>query len=210
MKTSGIYSITNKINGKVYYGSSNWLKNRWIKHKSDLNKNKHGNSHLQNSWNKYGENNFEFLIIHKCPIKQLLYEEQKYLNIAKLTPKLHYNLSFNSEKKEMTEETKQKIRDKRKLQVITEEHKKKVGLFFRGRKLGHYSKERRENISKALTGRRNPQSSDLLFYTFKHTNGETFTGIRSDFYRKYNLDQSKIAKLIKKQKPQYKGWVLVL
>lgn len=45
--SSGIYQIENKINSKVYIGSSNNIKRRWQKHKALLRHNKHPNSHLQ-------------------------------------------------------------------------------------------------------------------------------------------------------------------
>jgi hypothetical protein len=51
---SGIYQIRNKANGHRYVGSSNNIQERWHKHISDLNRNKHHSRHLQNAWNKYG------------------------------------------------------------------------------------------------------------------------------------------------------------
>lgn len=59
----GIYKIVNITNSKVYIGQSNNIKKRWTEHRSALNNNRHVNVHLQNAWNKYGENNFEFVII---------------------------------------------------------------------------------------------------------------------------------------------------
>jgi len=60
IKKSGIYKIINKVNGKYYIGSSNDIKGRWSEHKNDLKANRHDNDYLQKSWNKYGEENFEF------------------------------------------------------------------------------------------------------------------------------------------------------
>lgn len=69
---SGIYKIENTINSKVYVGSSNNIKVRWRKHKALLRHNKHPNQHLQNAWNKYGEDMFIFSVIELCPISSLL------------------------------------------------------------------------------------------------------------------------------------------
>jgi group I intron endonuclease len=63
MKTMGIYKIFNKVNNKYYIGSSNNIKRRWRDHKKMLRGNRHDNIYLQNSWNKYGENNFDFIVI---------------------------------------------------------------------------------------------------------------------------------------------------
>src|SRR3990172_2642855 len=76
---SGIYSITNIINNKIYYGSSNFCKRRWRSHKSLLNRNKHENPHLQRSWNKHGEKSFIFDIVECVLPENLLVVEQKYL-----------------------------------------------------------------------------------------------------------------------------------
>ena len=77
----GIYKIINTINQKIYVGSSKNINIRWERHKYDLIHNKHRNPHLQNSWNKYGENNFLFEIIKIVKdYNNLLKEEQFYLD----------------------------------------------------------------------------------------------------------------------------------
>ena len=50
---SGIYKITNKLNGKIYVGSAKEFKERWSCHASSLRHNRHRNKHLQESFNKY-------------------------------------------------------------------------------------------------------------------------------------------------------------
>ncbi len=51
----GIYSITNKVTGYRYIGSSRDIVDRMNVHLKSLRKNKHGNTHLQNAFNKYDE-----------------------------------------------------------------------------------------------------------------------------------------------------------
>jgi group I intron endonuclease len=77
----GLYKIINKINGKFYIGSSDNIKRRFNRHLYDLKKNKHDNIHLQNAWNKYGKENFEFQFLRQVSSLSLLFEEQKELNI---------------------------------------------------------------------------------------------------------------------------------
>ena len=103
--SSGIYQIENKINSKVYIGSSNNIKRRWQKHKALLRHNKHPNSHLQAAWNKYGEDNFIFSIIELCNIDSLLDREQYFINIR--NPE--YNQTLIAGKVEMTTDRRMKL-----------------------------------------------------------------------------------------------------
>jgi group I intron endonuclease len=97
---SGIYKIINKINGKYYVGSSINLNIgsdcRLKTHARYLKSNRHKNDYLQNAWNKYGKNAFEFVVVEIVdPVKEkLLMVEQKYLDIAKNEPNKTYNLCF--------------------------------------------------------------------------------------------------------------------
>jgi ribosomal protein S27E len=79
-KICGVYKITNIVNGKFYVGSSNNVKSRWYQHKSKLRENRHGNTHLQNAWNLYGEENFVFEVIEECEPEFQFEREQHYLD----------------------------------------------------------------------------------------------------------------------------------
>jgi group I intron endonuclease len=61
--SSGIYCIENMFNGLKYIGWARDIEKRFKKHVWMLKRNKHHNNHLQNSWNKYGENSFKLWII---------------------------------------------------------------------------------------------------------------------------------------------------
>jgi group I intron endonuclease len=67
--SSGVYKITNKDNGLVYFGQATQLGTRAQQHESKLLKNKHHNRHLQHAWNKYGPDAFEFEVIAVYPDK---------------------------------------------------------------------------------------------------------------------------------------------
>jgi group I intron endonuclease len=78
--TVAIYEILCLVNNKKYIGSSKNIERRFYKHKLLLNKNKHTNLFLQNSWNKHGEDNFKFSIIEICKIEDLINKECFYIN----------------------------------------------------------------------------------------------------------------------------------
>ena len=94
MTISGIYFIVNEINGKTYIGSSFDTQDRWRRHKELLVRNKHHNTHFQNSWNKYGADCFKFILTETVSKDHLLEIEQHYLDLCKLLPFFYYNACY--------------------------------------------------------------------------------------------------------------------
>lgn len=79
-KVSGIYTITNKVTGKLYIGESLDIYRRWHdEHIPQLRKNRHYNKELQNDFNKYGEENFVFEILERYSGNDLISTKAKIL-----------------------------------------------------------------------------------------------------------------------------------
>lgn len=80
-KSFGIYRITNVKNGKSYIGKTGMnFGDRWDCHRAQLNGGYHCNPHLQNAWNKYGQDSFEFCVVEVVDDATLLDElERKYI-----------------------------------------------------------------------------------------------------------------------------------
>lgn len=80
---TGVYVLVNILNNHKYIGSSINIRKRIFQHRSALRSNKHHSRHLQNAYNKYGEDKFEIMILETCePIKDTLeFLEQKYLDL---------------------------------------------------------------------------------------------------------------------------------
>lgn len=90
-KSSGIYRITNVINGNFYIGSSSNIRRRVIEHISTLRHHK-GLRVLQRAWDKYGVDNFVVDVVELCLPAIRLDREQHYLDT--LNPK--YNIAINA------------------------------------------------------------------------------------------------------------------
>lgn len=95
-KVTGVYFIINLINNKVYVGSSTNTESRKRSHFWELNKQKHKNSYLQSSYNKYGKEAFVFRVIEKDIPEDKLFERELYwINYKRSNdPKFGYNLSL--------------------------------------------------------------------------------------------------------------------
>jgi group I intron endonuclease len=112
MIKSGIYCISN-LKGKKYIGSSNNIHKRIIAHFSLLSRNAHGNSHLQNAYNKHGENLFVTGIVEYCDKSILIEKEQYWIdfigfdNLYNSRPLAESNIGIIQ-----SEETKAKRREK--------------------------------------------------------------------------------------------------
>ena len=161
LKNCGIYIIRNLVNDKIYVGSSVNIRRRFSQHKSTLRHNTHKNKHLQNAWNKHGEENFEFIVIesHSYPEK-ILGRENKCIHLY--NPEYN-NIKVNSERRFVhSEETKRKIGLKSKEKFIKNpELKQKLIDLHKGKtpwnkgKKGIYSKETLEKMSQARKNRKN-------------------------------------------------------
>jgi len=152
-----IYKITNIINNKIYIGSASFYDKRKGTHISRLRNNTHKNRYLQSSYNKHGENNFKFEIIEYVNSqRQLLNREQYWLD---LTECYNRNIGYNISKTAGSN-----LGNK-----MSEESKKKIGDFWRGKK---FSKERIEQLKKDRTLEQgkavNVFDNDMnLLYTFE-------------------------------------------
>lgn len=114
MSNCGIYKITNLINNKVYIGQSININKRIWTHKYELKNNKHDNIYLQNSFNKYGINDFNFSIIELCDSDMLNDRECYWVSFYKSCDRKYgYNIQMPNKQLSynMSDETKNKLRE---------------------------------------------------------------------------------------------------
>ena len=137
----GIYGIKNILNNKIYVGKTGMnFGDRWDNHKALLRGNKHDNPYLQNAWNKYGEESFEFIVIEDCQVEELNDKEMywiKYYKELGLAYNLHnggdggYNLGQH-----LSEETKRKIGEKNRVNSFGKTHSQETKQKMRESHLG--------------------------------------------------------------------------
>lgn len=154
--TIGIYVIKNKINNKMYIGQSIHIESRWKEHINHLNSHNHNNKHLNCSWNKYHQNNFDFIIIAKCKTSELDFLERLFIKLYKTTnPKYGYNKT-NGGKDINGENNPNYERDcsGKNNSFYGKKHSQKSKKLMRDAKLGKkLTKQHKKSISDSLTNR---------------------------------------------------------
>lgn len=179
-----IYEIRRKNKPKHKYigqtiGSA---QHRWNCHKSWLNNNSHSNSALQNAWNKYGEDAFDFLIKDiTTSLDDLNRLEEKYIK-----EEGYYNIKPGGQNSPHSEETKRKIGKWHKGKIYSKETKLKIAL---GSRKYKYPKE-------VVDPNGNIHALDLSIVTFK------------EFCEKYNLNSNDFRSMMRGERYQHQGWHL--
>jgi hypothetical protein len=106
---SCIYIIKNTITSKVYIGKAKCFNTRQKEHLRKLKYKKHINKHLQNSYNKYGKDVFNFNILEECKDSLLNDKEKYWISFYDSTNDLKgYNLTYGGDGGVGTKETKEK------------------------------------------------------------------------------------------------------
>lgn len=80
---SGVYRITCSPTGKTYIGSAKRFKARWSLHKVQLRQGKHHSPHLQNAWDKHGQDAFVFEILLVCAPEMAVFYEQVFIDAVR-------------------------------------------------------------------------------------------------------------------------------
>lgn len=156
MKIYTIYKATNKLNHKSYIGFDSKYPNRMRQHlmNSFYSNQQQYNTIFHRSIRKYGKEMFEWEALYQSKDRNhtLKIMEPYFIKEYNSFGERGYNMTLGGEGigYKPTEETKQKIREARAKQIITEEHKIKIGNAHRGIKR---SKETCNNISNALKGK---------------------------------------------------------
>jgi len=131
-KDCGIYYIKNLKNNKVYIGASTDIRQRINGHLYDLRKGIHGNSYLQEDWDKYCFHDFKFEIIEICKKEDLnIIEHFHVCKMNALSKEYGYNIKPTSDNNKfpLAEETKIKMSNSNKGRKATIEVINKIKIY---------------------------------------------------------------------------------
>lgn len=112
LKKRGVYQIKNLVTNKIYIGSTiTSFIYRWRQHHSKLKMRKHENAHLQSSYIKYGDSNFEYTILYVgTSLEDIRTREQEFINtFNSYNPDKGYNMDSVVDRSTRSEETKKKM-----------------------------------------------------------------------------------------------------
>ena len=194
-----VYMIKNTVNGKVYVGSSIDANKRYREHLRDLKKGDHHASRLQNSFNRYGADAFEFSILKYTKRENVRKEEARVLKMFDATNREKgYNSSDLTELGvcKHTEETKEKLRKTQQARAanLTDEERKLLSEG--GKKVweGKSEEEIRAHCKKASNAAIKKTSRAVIC-----SNGMRFDSL-SDAGRYFGVDHVAILCLAKNQR----------
>lgn len=150
--SAGIYAIYCQANEKIYIGQSLRLDKRFKEHRKKLRAKTHINNYLQSSYNKYGEEAFNFFVLeHEDNQQERLLREKYYIeNIDKdrlmnLSPPL--NLEYG----------------RLPPTFINEDWRAKISKSLSGRKLTSRHKENMSKAQKNVVLRSHSSKHTLIF-----------------------------------------------
>jgi len=159
---SGIYTITNLTNNKIYVGYSTNLYSRKYEHFGLLKKNKHGNKYLQNAVSKYGLENFKYEVLEECEIQFLCALEHYWATLLRtheeefgynLRPTHPYNPAPKGYRFKLSEKDLQWRRDNYKLDIHRlKTNKENIKLAQKSNIGKKYSDQHKKNLTKGKLG----------------------------------------------------------
>lgn len=165
-KASGVYQITNTINGKRYIGSAVNFYTRIANHISSLRRRKTSCRLLQNAWDKYGQPAFQFDVLLVCEKEDLIHYEAALIELYRSADRdCGYNIAEAGNRLGCThsDATKERISKAKTGRRLTAEHVAKIAASNIGRKDTEESKAKKRKPKTAEARARMSAAQKLRF-----------------------------------------------
>lgn len=187
--TTGIYTIRNLANGKVYVGSAVRVERRLADHERWLRRGDHYSKHLQSAWNKYGAESFVLSLFQPCEKEHLLDYEQAWIDEYRAVECGYNNapIAGSCIGREVSDETRAKISTRNRGRKQSPETIAKMSAAQRGRK---HTPETRAKIARANLGNKRSLGKTRTQEQVKRTSDS----LRATFAAKrgYEIDRNAI------------------
>lgn len=173
--TSGIYKIYHNYNkNRLYIGSAADIKARWRQHRNSLKRGEHHSYHLQRVVNKYGIDDLYFEIVEECDKDSLLIREQFWIDKYSFDDELYNHKRFAGRSFGYRH---------------SDETRKLISQIQKGRP-SNMSKERREELSKRMSGKNNWNYGKKMSDETKEKIRESLKGFRHTQEAKDKISKS--------------------
>lgn len=225
----GVYLLRNMATFDMYVGSTNNLSQRKRTHFYDLRHNRYTNPPMQESYNQYGEDVFDFLILEFVDNKsELINREQWWIDHIKPTFNINLiagnviPLSAKTSKanKKRSEAVKKLWKDPDYYKRCLPSNNWKDGI--PNRKGAKLSEETKKKLSQASSGKNNsnygkPKSESFMKKMCKtydgaiSPDGEIYSPIigLNRFCREFGLDNGQMSRLFSRKINSHQGWTRV-
>lgn len=192
MDISGVYTVTNILNGRMYIGCSGFVNGRLRRHSTDLENNRHPNDLLQRSWNMYGAENFKFELLEECPLS-IMYGIEHYW-VTMLNTRNKY-LGFNLKPTHPENKT-----------IRTAEMSAKIVSTRKSRGGFSWTEEGKIRQSKIIS--KVVRKTPIIMFNFKGEIVQEFEGLR-DCERKTGIGSNGICAVLKGVQNSTSGYTFI-
>ncbi len=149
-KITGVYAITNNINGKIYAGQSVNIYKRWEYYK---NKNNKDTTPIISAIRKYGVENFTFEVVELCTREELNALEIHCIAVIGSMFPCGYNLSTGGQKTTFLYKPSEKTLQKRSMALTGQKRTEETKVKMSAAQLASQSPEKSRKLSEALRGK---------------------------------------------------------
>lgn len=206
---AGIYKIANIKTGRCYIGATRNALGRFQVHLSELKRGVHHCERLQKSFNKFGIENFSFIIIEECEDTDIVKVEQKWIDYYVGLKQCYNTILTACDKGFDSLETRQRkslamMGNQNSLgRVVSEEEKQKA----RERNLGKtYGEETKAKQREAKLGKESLKKIPIMQYDLNQRFIKEHKST-NDAAKELNLIRTNIIKVLKRYRNHCGGFI---